>query len=241
MGARPPAALSRPRSGFAVGALLLSALLAACQQAPLPAPVSERSPLPRGDALTYRIAPGDTLYSVAFRHQLDYLALARWNALEPPYALLAGRTLRLRPPAPEPDRPAARTRRSEGRDAAPASESQLRWRWPVAAPRARGFGGGSIGIDFTPAAGAPVRAAADGEVVYAGSGLGGYQHLIILRHGSRFLSAYGFNGVLVVAEGDFAKVGARLADIESIGQRRERLHFEIRDRGSPIDPARVIR
>lgn len=238
MGAESSAALKRSLVGT-----LFCGLLAACQQAPLPAPVSERSPLANAQAQSYRVAPGDTLYSVAFRHQLDYLALARWNALVPPYDLKAGQRLRLRPRprAASPDRASAPPAAGAAATPRQAAEPDLHWRWPVAAPRVRGFGAGSIGIDFTPPAGAPVRAAADGEVVYAGSGLGGYQHLVILRHGVRFLSAYGFNGALAVAEGQRAKVGARLADIESIGQRQARLHFEIRDRGSPIDPARVIR
>ena len=70
--------------------------------------------------------------------------------------------------------------------------------------------------------------------------MGGYAYLVILRHGTRYLSAYGFNGRLRVAEGQIAKVGERLADTEAIGSRGAVVHFEIRDRGAPIDPGQLL-
>lgn len=85
-----------------------------------PAPVSERTPPPRtvasapatkpapsvslpragapkGD--TYTVKPGDTLYSIALEHGLDYRELAIWNGIENPSALRAGQQLQVRAPA----------------------------------------------------------------------------------------------------------------------------------------------
>lgn len=50
----------------------------------------------------YVVRPGDTLYSIAWAHELDYRALARWNRLRPPYLLRNGQQLRLSPPSPGP-------------------------------------------------------------------------------------------------------------------------------------------
>src|SRR5882757_7512467 len=44
---------------------------------------------------TYRVQRGDTLYSIAFRHGLDYRELAEWNSIEAPYTIYPGRELRL--------------------------------------------------------------------------------------------------------------------------------------------------
>ena len=46
---------------------------------------------------TYRVQRGDTLYSIAFRHGVDYRDLAEWNGIPPPYTIYPGRELRLSP------------------------------------------------------------------------------------------------------------------------------------------------
>ena len=67
-------------------------------QTPAPAPKSIPRPAePRGD--TYTVKPGDTLYSIALEHGLDYRELAIWNAIENPSALRVGQQLQVRAPA----------------------------------------------------------------------------------------------------------------------------------------------
>lgn len=46
----------------------------------------------------YVVQKGDTLYSIAFRQQLDFHTLAKWNGIQPPYTIYPGETLRLTPP-----------------------------------------------------------------------------------------------------------------------------------------------
>jgi lipoprotein NlpD len=49
---------------------------------------------------TYVVQPHDTLYSIAWRHDLDYQALARWNGIGPDYHISVGQILTLRPATP---------------------------------------------------------------------------------------------------------------------------------------------
>jgi lipoprotein NlpD len=49
---------------------------------------------------TYVVQPHDTLYSIAWRHDLDYQALARWNGIGPDYRISVGQILTLRPATP---------------------------------------------------------------------------------------------------------------------------------------------
>ena len=42
---------------------------------------------------TYIVQTGDTLYSIAWRYQMDHKNLIRWNNLRPPYRLAAGQKL----------------------------------------------------------------------------------------------------------------------------------------------------
>ncbi len=59
------------------------------------APVGREAHQP---AREYIVQKGDTLYYVAWRFAKDYAAIARYNALTPPYTIYAGQRLLLEPP-----------------------------------------------------------------------------------------------------------------------------------------------
>ena len=92
------------------------------------------------------------------------------------------------------------------------------------------------GLDLAGNKGDPILAAADGEVVYSGSGLLRYGDLIIIKHNEHFLSAYAHNSVLSVKEGQKVIRGQKIAELGSSGINRNMLHFEIRLDGKPVDP-----
>ncbi len=149
----------------------------------------------------------------------------------------------VRPAKPTPPSPAAESGPEIGPAPAPkpaATASDGRWRWPVDARPENGFGGGNTGVDFAVPAGQAVVAAGPGKVVYAGPGLAGFRHLVIVEHGGGYLSAYSLNADPVVAEGKNLASGARLAAVGGAGAVDRRLHFEIRRNGSPVDPGSVI-
>jgi len=113
------------------------------------------------------------------------------------------------------------------------------WVWPTTGPLLRGFmpeANGKKGIDIGGKAGQPIVSAADGKVVYSGSGLVGYGRLIIIKHNDSLLSAYGHNSELLVAEGDYVKAGQVIAKMGSSGTSSTRLYFEIRQDGKPVNP-----
>ncbi len=121
---------------------------------------------------------------------------------------------------------------------APGS-SPPRWQWPHPGPIIDTFSvSGKInkGIDIAGKIGDPVVAAADGEVVYAGSGLIGYGLLVIINHDDEFLSAYAHNHQLLVREGSVVTRGMKIAEMGNQGTNRPKLHFEIRRNGQPVDP-----
>ena len=96
------------------------------------------------------------------------------------------------------------------------------------------------GIDIAGKRGDPVRAAADGVVVYSGSGLVGYGELIIVKHDESWLSAYGHNRARLVAEGAKVRAGQQIAEMGRTGADRDMLHFEVRFDGKPVDPLRYL-
>ncbi len=192
----------------------------------------------KGVSSSYVVGRGDTLYSIAWRNGTTVEELAGVNGLNQPYTIYPGQRLRLKSagqPTPQrADSSAGETARS------PTTASRpLVWAWPVLDKPVREFGKGNKGLDFDLRAGAVVRAAADGEVVYAGAGLGGYESLAIIRHVNGFLSAYSLHGPILHQEGNQVRRGDKVAEIPDAG-RLARFHFEIRKDGDPVSPRLLL-
>ena len=118
-----------------------------------------------------------------------------------------------------------------------------KWVWPTRGrvlSRFQPSGAGKQGIDIGGHADQPVKAAAHGKVVYAGSGLVGYGRLIIVKHNENLLSAYGHNNKLLVNEGEQVSAGQMIAKMGSSGTNRNELYFEIRKNGKPTDPLKYL-
>jgi len=192
------------------------------------------------------VSAGDTLYSIAFRYGLEVRDVARWNGLGDGSLIHPGQRIVLRPAAGASRSATARSASgTPGRDGnssprpAPPDLPSPSWRWPTDGAVAAGFGEDNAalsGVLIQGRTGQEVRAAADGQVVYAGSGLIGYGNLVIIKHNATYLSAYGHNRKLHVAEGETVQQGQRIAEMGEGPGRKPRLHFEIRRNGEPVDP-----
>jgi lipoprotein NlpD len=123
------------------------------------------------------------------------------------------------------------------------SNSPFAWRWPADGELIGRYVSGDPtrqGIDIGGRGGEAVRAAADGVVVYSGSGLVGYGELVIIKHNEQWLSAYGHNRARQVNEGQLVKGGQQIAEMGRTGAARDMLHFEIRFNGKPVDPLQYL-
>lgn len=207
---------------------------------------------------TYVVRRGDTLFSVAWRYDLDYRDIARWNDIDPPYTIYPDQRLHLHPPAgprrvparvssragsEAKSRPASRPQPVAGAPARTKPDSTITWQWPAQGTLVRSFhatGAGMHGITVQGRLGEPVRAAADGRVVYSGNGLRGYGNLVIVRHNSVYLTAYGYNRELLVHEGERVHAGQVIARMGLGPAHQPAAHFEIRRNGKPVDPLRYL-
>ncbi|GGC98628.1 lipoprotein NlpD/LppB [Halopseudomonas salina] len=212
---------------------------------------------------THRVQRGETLYQIAFRYGWDWKELARANNMREPYTIYPGQEISLRPQggsravAP----PLSTSRPSTPRISTPSAPDPTPvvvrpapskpvatpnlparvsgWNWPAQGTLISRFqSNGSLnkGIDIAGKQGQPIKAAADGAVVYAGRGLLGYGEMIIVKHDETYLSAYAHNSLLMVKEGDRVRSGQTIAEMGSTGTDRVKLHFEIRRKGQPVDP-----
>jgi lipoprotein NlpD len=120
-------------------------------------------------------------------------------------------------------------------------DDDVQWAWPSAGAVIAPFDDVKVkGLVLGGKAGDPVFAAADGRVVYAGSGLRGYGNLIILKHNNTYLTAYAHNQTLLVKEDQSVRRGQKIAEMGSTDADGVKLHFEIRKMGKPIDPAKLL-
>lgn len=118
-----------------------------------------------------------------------------------------------------------------------------RLRWPVPGPLLSRFGsprrGGVLtwqGVRLAAAPGETVHAVSAGRVIFADW----FRHLgllIIIDHGSGYMSLYGHNQHLLKAQGDWVKSGEAIAQAGDTGdQERPAVYFEIRRDGKPVNP-----
>ena len=115
------------------------------------------------------------------------------------------------------------------------------WQWPHGGKLVQGFRAGtSKGIEISGNVGDPVLAAGAGDVVYSGVGVQGTSNLIIIRHNERFLSAYAHNSAILVPQGAQVNAGQQIAELGVNDEGNPMLHFEIRQRGMPVDPEQFL-
>lgn len=245
--------------------IVLVGMLAACQsgyqttqnkKAPASAAgsASQKPAKPRLSGDSYTVQAGDTVFGIAFRAGLNYRDVAAWNGIDEPYTIRIGQRLRLSPPAngnsqkpvmngaPQKPQTAAPVQPSAQPPAPKAPEpllSNIVWQWPTKGEVIGRFVADDKtrqGINIAGRPGQEIHAAADGVVVYSGTGLIGYGELLIVKHGNEWISAYAHNSKRLVAEGVKVKAGQHIADMGDTGSISTMLHFEIRRNGKPVDP-----
>lgn len=274
---------------FTVTALV--ALLAACANSPMPAPVVDRTSTAGGQGAAplepappgyYRVKRGDTLYRIALENGQSYRDVATWNNIGNANQIEVGQLLRVVPPSADANvapgvatvpvapgtvqsqpidaarpvgtpvgTPSGTTAAasvpaatpSAGASAAAAASApagDVRLSWPASGQLIGKFDDkGNKGIDIAGKKGDAVLAADEGRVIHVGP-LRGYGNLVIIKHNDTYLTAYGHNDKVLVAEQSMVRKGQKIAEMGNSDTDRVKLHFEVRKNGKPVDPMRYL-
>ncbi|WP_213304445.1 peptidoglycan DD-metalloendopeptidase family protein [Paraburkholderia sacchari] len=208
-----------------------------------------------------RVRRGDSLLGIAASHKVAVKDLAEWNGIKSNSHVRIGQSLKLvskQTITVQAAAPAQSGGASTGSSATAASTASstasaedgrqvaaevkrharsVALVWPARGKVVEPFEQGTTrGIEIAGKAGDPVIAAADGKVMYAGTGLNEYGSLIIVQHNKDFLTAYSHNRRLLVRTGDVVRQGQQIAEMGSEKNDRVAVMFEVRRDGKPVDP-----
>ena len=190
--------------------------------------VGQKLAIPR--QRTHIVKNGETGFGIALKYGVKLENIAVANGIPAPYTLRIGQKLII-PAVMNADIPITQV------------PTTPYFRYPHDGQVLLGFamrpdGKGHDGIDFAANVGDMVRAAASGTVIFAGAEPTRFGRMVVIDHGNGWHSAYGHLARVTVTQGEVVKTGERIGIAGDAGiATRTELHFEIRQNGSPVDPA----
>jgi murein DD-endopeptidase MepM/ murein hydrolase activator NlpD len=225
------------------------------------------------DGLFHRVAAGETGIAIARAYAVPWPRIVDANGLSEPFTLKVGQRLRI-PADGGPAEASIEARAAAFRldiddiltggepaqdDAlvsppiAPSANVPLSPRiaiseppsfsggfgWPAQGTLVARFGPAgegrfNQGIEIATAPAAPISASADGVVAFVGNNVAGYGGMILIRHGSGWITAYGRAASTNVVRGQKVRRGDIIGATGSGAG--PQLHFQVRRNRSPLDP-----
>ena len=116
----------------------------------------------------------------------------------------------------------------------------ISWTWPTSGKVASKFNEKAPrkGIDIAANTGSAIVAAASGMVIYVGKELRGYGQMVVIKHAKETVSIYADVDKIQVKEKQQVLLGQKLAEVaDGAGNK---IHFEVRRQGRPLDPLALM-
>lgn len=193
------------------------------------------------NGLVVTLETEEQLSSLLLEYRVNPVEVARANDLRSPADIRPGMLLFL--PRVEPD--AAMERLSKVR------ELENTYLWPLQGRITSYFGRRNLGmgtssfhrgVDVAAPYGSTITAARTGTVAFAGWSTQGYGYLVKIRHAGGAETWYGHNSKILVRVGQYVRQGEPIGLVGSTGiSTGPHLHFELHERGRPVDPLSQLR
>ncbi len=208
--------------------------------------------VPTRNGVYYKVRPGDTITGIAARYRTNVGKITSHNGLtsliRPGMRIFLpdGITPMVRHRTPDQSRGAIADNRKIEKGI-----SKMSFSWPVRGRISSGFGNRRdpftktkrfhCGIDISLEPGTPIRAAADGTVIFSGW-KDGYGNAVVVKHENGYITVYAHNRSNAAREGEEVKRGQEIALSGMTGLvTGAHLHFEIRKYLTPLNPLRMLR
>lgn len=194
--------------------------------------------------VAYKVASGDTIYSVAKKYQANSQAIIDFpfNDVGDDFQLATGQVL-IVPDGTPPEKPKSVPTQYLARENIPVGDlGSGQFIWPASGGLAQYFSWYHPAIDIDSLGGGPIYAADSGTVTVSGwPDNYGYGNRIVIDHGNGFTTLYAHLSAMYVSPGQAVSKGDVIGAMGSTGRSTGvHVHLEIRQNGVALNPLSLL-
>ena len=179
--------------------------------------------LPSSDE-SYIVQPGDSIWSIAIKFNVDTDHLIKINFLENPYVIYPNQKLTIS--------------NSKEKNLAFQKINTIKWHHPLG-DRSQAAVKDNLWLVFRKPKGTPIHSIHSGKVVVSGPDIPGYGNLVMISHQDGYLSLYAHCEKILVQTGDFVDKGSMIAQLGNSEAAYPMLKFQLRKNGKPLEAEKV--
>lgn len=179
--------------------------------------------LPSSDE-SYIVQPGDSIWSIAIKFNVDTDHLIKNNFLEDPYVIYPNQKLTIS--------------NSKEKNLAIQEINTIKWHHPLG-DRSQAAVKDNLWLVFRKPKGTPIHSIHSGKVVVSGPDIPGYGNLVMISHPNGYLSLYAHCEKILVQTGDFVDKGSMIAQLGNSEAAYPMLKFQLRKNGKPLQAEKV--
>jgi len=179
--------------------------------------------LPSSDE-SYIVQPGDSIWSIAIKFNVDTDHLIKNNFLEDPYVIYPNQKLTIS--------------NSKVKNLAIQEINTIKWHHPLG-DRSQAAVKDNLWLVFRKPKGTPIYSIHSGKVVVSGPDIPGYGNLVMISHPNGYLSLYAHCEKILVQTGDFVDKGSMIAQLGNSEAAYPMLKFQLRKNGKPLQAEKV--
>ena len=179
--------------------------------------------LPSSDE-SYIVQPGDSIWSIAIKFNVDTDHLIKNNFLEDPYVIYPNQKLTIS--------------NSKEKNITIQEINSIKWHHPLG-DRSQAAVKDNLWLVFRKPKGTPIHSINSGKVVVSGPDIPGYGNLVMISHSDGYLSLYAHCEKILVQTGDFVDKGSMIAQLGNSEAAYPMLKFQLRKNGKPLQAEKV--
>ena len=172
----------------------------------------------------YIVQSGDSIWSIAFKNNLDPQHIINSNNLSSPYVIFPNQELSLF--------------NTSLNSIYKATQKNISWNQPIKTSK-KPTAEGQYWLIYKEDRGEKIYAVERGKVVVSGPDIPGYGNLVMISHPDGFISLYAHCEKIYVSSGEMIESGMEIAQLGSSEASSPMLRFQLRKNGAPIKTSTI--